>query len=113
MKYNLSKPCANCPFRDDIRPYLNEARAGEIVESLEQSTFPCHKTVDYDKEGHLDMVRNSSHCAGALIMLEHVNQPSQAMRIAERLGIYDRRKLKMDAPVFRRPLDFIAAQEEL
>ena len=43
---------------------------------------------------------NAEHCAGALIFLEAQEQPNQMMRIAERLGLYDRRKLDMESPVF-------------
>jgi hypothetical protein len=43
---------------------------------------------------------NSQHCAGALILMEHADSPSQMMRICERLGMYDRTKVNMDAPVF-------------
>lgn len=37
---------------------------------------------------------------GALILLEKMRRPSQMMRIAARLGIYDRSKLDMRAPVY-------------
>ena len=51
-----------------------------------------------------------AHCAGALILLEKLNLPSQMMRIAERLGMYDRRKLDMLAPVFDSFVAMIKAQ---
>jgi hypothetical protein len=101
--YALTSPCANCPFRNDIRPYLRPERVREIEASLEQAEFPCHKTTDLsDDSSEEEYVRtgNESHCAGALILLEKLEQPSQMMRICERLGIYDRRKLDMVAPVF-------------
>jgi hypothetical protein len=41
----------------------------------------------------------SVHCAGMLIFLEKRNQPTQMMRICERLGLYDRTKLDMAAKV--------------
>ena len=44
-------------------------------------------------------------------MLEHSQAPSQMMRGAERLGLYDCRKLDMDAPVFKTLQAFIDAQE--
>lgn len=62
--------------------------------------FPCHKTTKFDDNGEWVPSKNEIHCAGALILLEKVDCPSQMMRIAERLGIYDRRNLKMDAPVY-------------
>jgi hypothetical protein len=56
---------------------------------------------DDDDDG--ERARDTSgeaHCAGALIMLERLGQPSQMMRIGERLGLYDRTGLDMEAPVF-------------
>ena len=107
--YRLTKPCANCPFRTDIRPYLHPERVDEIEAALVRSEFHCHKTVDYSSveendDGELDMDGRDStgeaHCAGALILLEKLERPSQMMRIAERLALYDRRRIDMDAPVF-------------
>lgn len=119
--YRLTSPCANCPFRKDIKPYLNKARVQGLQEDLVQSEFYCHKTVDYsqpdayvDEDGDpVDGVAddNTAHCAGALILLEKMNRPSQMMRIAERLRLYDRRKLNMTAPVFDTWDEMIQAQE--
>lgn len=41
----------------------------------------------------------SVHCAGALIFNEKRHTPNQMMRICERLGFYDARKLDMKAGV--------------
>jgi hypothetical protein len=116
IAYKLHHPCAKCPFRTDIPPFLNRARAREIVNALVRSEFPCHATLDYSEcETSEDEARDTAHtqhCAGALIMLEHDNKPSQMMRICERFGSYDRRKLKMDAPVFKSTRAFINAQEK-
>lgn len=98
--YSLVRPCAKCPFRSDIRAYLRQERVREIEDSLVRSEFPCHETVMHDGEG--DRVRSDgeAHCAGALILLEKLGRPSQMMRIAERLGMYDASRLDMGAPVF-------------
>lgn len=116
MKYDLVRPCAHCPFRTDKEGYIRGARAEEIASSLIRgATFPCHKTtisVDeeegMDEEG-MDMVatRDSQFCAGALIMLEHMEQPNQIMRIAERLAMYEPSKLDMTSPVFEDADDFV------
>lgn len=47
MNYNLKKPCANCPFRTDIKPFIRGERAEEICESIidSQQSFPCHKPI--------------------------------------------------------------------
>jgi hypothetical protein len=117
MKYTMRKPCKNCPFRTDIEGYLSRARAREIANGLlSGGTFSCHKTNDFEDndEGWTDTVEtpDSQHCGGALIFLEKQEQPNQMMRIAERLGLYDMRKLDMDAPVFESAREFIAAQKK-
>lgn len=98
--YSLVRPCAKCPFRNDIPAYLREDRVREIEDSLERSEFPCHETTEHDDEGEPMVRGDESHCAGALILLEKIGRPSQMMRIAERLGMYDASKLDMSAPVF-------------
>jgi hypothetical protein len=113
MKYGMVRPCAHCPFRHDIPGYLRGSRAREIAESLlNGGNFPCHETtvVVLDDEGNEELraASNSEHCAGALIMLERMGQPNQMMRICERLGMYDMRKLDMASPVFPRVGEFIA-----
>lgn len=80
----------------------------------EQGTFSCHKTVDYsDEEEASEPCREEEeHCAGAMILLEKLEQPNQWMRWMERLGFYNHAKLNMDAPVFDSPEEFIDAQEQ-
>lgn len=110
--FSITSPCAKCPFRCDIKPYLRAGRVEEILRSLDRAVFPCHETTEHNEEGSHVESDKEIHCAGALILLEKVNRPSQMMRIAERLGIYDRRKLKMDAPVFDSFGEIIAAQRK-
>lgn len=116
MKYTLIRPCQHCPFRTDIHAFLTAARAAEISEAIteQQGTFACHETtVDVEDEeglGDRAVTDDSQHCAGALILLEKLERPNQMMRIAERLGLYDRRKLDMNSPVFDSVQEFIAAQ---
>jgi hypothetical protein len=102
--YRLVKPCAKCPFRTDIPPFLGSAaRVTEIERSLERGAFNCHETLDYkrcDEDGAPAETEHTAHCAGALILLEKLGRSSQLMRIGERLGLYDPRKLDMTAPVF-------------
>jgi hypothetical protein len=99
MKYQMTTPCDACPFlKEHAKAYgvkrLREFASGE---------FHCHKTgiLDESEEGSGDYLptENSSHCAGALIYLEKRNKPHQMMRICERLGMYDRSKLDMEAEV--------------
>ena len=108
--YRLKSPCDNCPFRTDITPFIKGERAEEIFESLVRgATFPCHKTLDYDSsdDGSPVEKETTAHCAGALIMLEHMNMPNQMMRIAERIGVYDPARLDMNAPVYDDADEFI------
>jgi len=113
MEFDLTSPCDDCPFRNDgkgIR-WLGRARAVEIVGALERSTFSCHKT-DSDPDDDDDSKDNvtTEHCAGALIMLEHMGKPGQMIRIAERLQLYDRRNMNMNSPVFKCGDEFVEHQ---
>ena len=85
------------------------------MESLVRSEFPCHKTTTHadDPEGGDYRVNTDAekHCAGALILLEKEETPSQMMRICERIGMYDRNDLEMDAPVYDTWDEMIEAQE--
>jgi hypothetical protein len=117
--FNLTKPCEKCPFRKDIRAYLRKNRVMEIVSVLENGgSFPCHETVDYDDEGDPVIASKKwKFCAGATIMLEKAQDPEQApanqmLRIMERIGTYDHRKLDMEAPVFDSFAAMVEAQEE-
>ena len=115
MDYTLTTPCGNCPFRTDcLEGWLGEARAEEIIQSIvdQQATFSCHKLNDFDDEGETVEGPKAQHCAGAMILLEKIERPNQMMRIAERLGMYDRTKLKMDAPVFDDESEFIEHHTE-
>lgn len=111
MNFDLKRPCKQCPFRTDVPGYLTKGRVDELKGALvaQDGVFSCHKTVDYsDDDGYDDCdvpqprvpSADEQHCAGALILLEKLEQPNQMMRIAERLGFYDREQLDMAAPVF-------------
>jgi len=112
MNFKMTQPCAHCPFRKDIRPYLTRGKVREIERSLVHACFPCHETTQHDDDGAYLKTEEETHCAGALILLEKLERPSQMMRIAERLHLYDRRKLNMKAPVFRSFKAMITAQKD-
>lgn len=89
MNFNMTKPCVDCPFIVGSRTNrtLAEGRIESIVEDImNDKSFTCHKTLEMPS-------RKQEHCAGALIYLEREDRPNQIMRIAERIGIYDRNKL--------------------
>lgn len=92
MKFDLKQPCKDCPFvpGSSTNLSLDEGRLTGIVQDIRKDmTFTCHKTLDLPSQ-------TQQHCGGALIFLEKEDNPNQMMRIAERIGLYDRRKLKMD-----------------
>lgn len=95
MKFDLKTPCKDCPFIKDSSTNLtlSEGRIDGIVEDIRNGmSFTCHKTLDKpDNE--------QQHCGGAMIFLERENRPNQMMRIAERIRIYDYKKLDMDANI--------------
>lgn len=104
MKYNLHKPCDNCPFRPSVRFPLPRERRAEIAASLmSDAPFSCHKTTqDDDTSTH-------SHCAGALIVMWISGQ--QWANFAHRLGAmfagFDDSNLDLESPVYRSLEDFI------
>lgn len=97
-KFDLTRPCKNCPFRKDIRPYLPANRCEEILNAItsEQRTFSCHETTGVKGNKKVE----EQHCAGATILLEKIEKPNQWMRWMERLYMYDHNKLDMNAPVY-------------
>ncbi|NUJ17456.1 hypothetical protein FKN04_12810 [Bacillus glycinifermentans] len=96
MKFDLKKPCKDCPFikGSSTNRTLSKERLDSIVDDITNNdmTFTCHKTLDLVKG-------EQQHCAGALIYLEREDNPNQMMRWMERLGFYDRKKLDMTADV--------------
>ena len=109
MDFKLKHPCAGCPFRTDITFGFTRERAQEIAASLEDGTFPCHKTVDYALEDPCDQLNEGTqHCAGAAIMRLKMGRPGRMLQIAERLGLVDLDGYRLDAPVFDSEHDFVA-----
>ena len=109
MKYDLQKPCGNCPFLKKGGVHLRLGRIREIhrvvtgTDPRGGGTFPCHKTVDHDQDSEDDDEEfedehkkwaapshpNASHCAGAIIYSLKLEMPNQMTRIAMRLGSFD------------------------
>lgn len=98
MHYRMTTPCAACPF---LEPKVTGLHfSAKQLKAHASGEFPCHKASDL-KDGHYVEKPDDAtpHCAGALIYLEKRNAPHQMMRIAERLGLYDRTNLDMTAEV--------------
>jgi hypothetical protein len=95
MKFDLRRPCAECPFRPDRPGFLCRARAEEIAGALRMgATFTCHKTLARRKA-------NRQHCAGARLTLLHDGYPEpQLAQVGERLGALTVAPLDPEAPAF-------------
>lgn len=115
MKFNLKKPCKDCPFRNDKphqKGWLGEKRANDIYQNLlDGGNFPCHKTHDYADDSGSEFRHQDNHqfCAGALIMLEKENNTlqSHALRMAIRFDLYNPNDLDKSSPVFENGVSFI------
>ena len=113
MHYEMRSPCNECPF------LIDSGFTFAALMAHASGEFPCHKKCDLDEEssyvekpGKTKSGRDKTpHCAGALIFLEKREQSHQMMRIWERLGMYDRTKLNMDANVGSRPTDYRPSDE--
>jgi len=104
MRFDLKKPCSDCPFLRKGGIRLTQKRVREIAASIlstQGSTFSCHKTTIEDDDGELVDSKDSRHCAGALIFSERQGNATQMMRIAERLGLYHATALMKDKAVVR------------
>lgn len=103
MKYTMTTPCDQCPFLKSVARSAKRP-GGFTLQRLEEfaaGDFACHRSCDVDDETSEYVARDSDtpHCAGALIFNEKRGRAHQMMRIAERLGAYDARKLDMKAAV--------------
>ncbi len=95
--YSIKTPCAHCPFRSDVKPFLHPERVTEIYQGI-----PCHQTtqVEDDEDNNPILDGSEKTCAGFLIIREKNDDPSQLMKIAERLGQYNAGELDMEALIY-------------
>jgi len=106
MRFDLVRPCGDCPFRSDLHFGLRPGRVREILGGGKgskrwwpASSFPCHRTINY---GDGDVIPpTAQQCAGVMIILIREGRPNDAMQIAERLRMFDPAKLDMSAPVYQ------------
>lgn len=95
MKFDLKKPCKDCPFlcgSSTNRTLTTERIEGIKEDLLNDQAFICHKTLGLSSS-------EQQHCGGAMIFLEKQNKPNQMMRIAERFGKYNHKELDYDADI--------------
>lgn len=116
MNFDLKRPCVGCPFlKEGGVKHLGARRAREIAMNSATSsggTFACHKTVRFDEDGNEIERRSQQHCAGALLFMEKVNEgATQFVRIAERLGIYNKDSYTGAELVFDTVEDMVAAHK--
>lgn len=115
FRFNVSQPCSDCPFREDVPPFLHPAPARDIVEALVLQGLPfvCHETVDYDVEPDERVTADTKHCAGAVYMLLSMNCPNTSIQIAERLGIFNTQDVPPPrVPVFSSAAAFVAHHDQ-
>jgi hypothetical protein len=104
MHYRMTNPCDECPY------LIGSGFTWKSLTAHASGEFACHKACELDEDG-VYVARNEKtpHCAGALIFLEKQGKngkPHQMMRICERLRLYDRTQLNMDAKVGSKPSDY-------
>ena len=111
MNYDLKTPCSNCPFRKEGGIRLRAARVKELIRTTQNpgAEFACHKTTKDNDEGERRATEKSQHCAGALVFADKQGTSSQMMRIAERFGGLDWRKLEGHTDVFDSSRAFVAS----
>jgi hypothetical protein len=120
VKFEKKVPCNDCPFRRGTPMSLTPERVMEIGSMMLSSSggmFPCHKTtisVEDEEDGSVsrEAVRDSQHCAGALIFAEKNETSTQLMRIAERIGFYDAKALMADKKVVDTVFDSLREMRE-
>ncbi len=121
MKFDLYKPCKNCPFRtDETRiKFACVERAEEIDEQAYRNGFPCHLSADYmeddgsGKDGFIEG-DNSQHCVGYLIMMMKSGEtewPGVDNDSALISRLWDQVDWK-NAPVFECRDDFLDANDK-
>lgn len=72
----IKKPCKHCPFRQDVKPFLNTEHAEDLAYSAENpyNSFPCHKTTESSEDGYdTQAAETSKECAGFLTLMHNTN----------------------------------------
>jgi hypothetical protein len=68
----MKVPCPQCPFREDVKPYLHPERAADLAYSTQNkyNSFACHKTTQSadDDSGRMLITTTTKQCAGFLTM---------------------------------------------
>lgn len=107
MRFDLTRPCGDCPFRSDRPFHLRPDRVREILGNTRKGarrwwpaqSFPCHKTIEYTDDGTV-IPDTAQQCAGVMAILHRENRPNDAMQIGERFGLWDPATLDPTAPFY-------------
>lgn len=106
MKYDLNKPCSQCPFRSDVPQLpLNSAFAARVQEMIEailagEISFACHQTNEYNKDREGVDGPKTNFCVGAILMLEKLGKEHPEVKAALERGDFHPGKLDRSVPVF-------------
>lgn len=121
MRFDLTRPCGNCPFRSDKPFHMRPDRVREILGGEHgrawwpTPSFPCHKTIEYGEDENGDekitISATAQQCAGVMAILHRENRPNDTMQIAERLGLWNPATLDPAAPFYKSTEDAIRGQE--
>lgn len=109
MHFDLHVPCSNCPFLRKGGIRLTRVRVMQICRDIlsdQGKIFACHKTT-VDRNGELVEAMTSRHCAGALIFSEKHGNATQMTRIAQRLRMYEPKKLMANQEVVDQVFDSV------
>ena len=118
MRFDLVRPCGDCPFRRDMPCDLGEENAAAIILAMfgRGDAFACHKTVEYANAGIYEggiCTENSQHCAGALILAEKAQERGIMAQEALRQGKFDPARLDMTAAVVSNAAEFLEGQDRV
>jgi hypothetical protein len=107
VKFEIKRPCPECPFRRDCSPFLR--RAGEIRDQMRDDHywFACHQTTGA-KGGKRIKPAEQSHCAGLMKVLWKERRPNVAMRLAILFKLVTIEQLEERRPAVFRNLDEFA-----
>lgn len=66
----MAKPCAQCPYRNDVKPFLTPERGDELANIVHNpyNYFPCHKTTENGDDGETVNCHKEKMCAGFLTL---------------------------------------------
>jgi hypothetical protein len=102
----MKRPCNECPFLKDGEGKNPVRLVPERVEEVWESTrhngpsFPCHKTVSFDDDGHRRRSSNEALCMGAVLAgVKSGEGPHQLGRIHLRISRFTDEQLSELLPL--------------